>query len=170
MQIKVEAYHSRSARPIRPTLIPLDDSNIKVFGAPARATSSPSAGSKTFASSHGKLHFSLKCLNWVIPKSRSWFYSDIYQQLFDAERLAIGNRIWVRYLHLHKLRPFLVGLKLEPYDYLSSRNFQDSDCRHHQRRRSITWADLHIRSLNDIGWSHIETLQLLQPAPQSQTF
>lgn len=60
---------------MKPILIPFDDSSIAVFGHPARATSVPKAGSKTFARSQGNVHWLLRYLNWVSPKSRSWFYS-----------------------------------------------------------------------------------------------
>ena len=57
------AYHSRSARPTKPTLIPLEDVNMIVLGQSASDLPSPNAGSNTFAKSQGKLHWFLKCLN-----------------------------------------------------------------------------------------------------------
>ena len=50
------ANHSRSARPISPTLIPFDDWSRTVLGQSANVLSSPRPGSRTFARSHGKLH------------------------------------------------------------------------------------------------------------------
>jgi hypothetical protein len=67
-------YHSLSAKPINPTLIPLDDTRMCVFSQCPRGTSVPRAGSRTFASNQGKLHWPFKWVNCVIPKSRSWFY------------------------------------------------------------------------------------------------
>lgn len=63
--------HSRSARPMKPSLIPLCASINAVLGQLASDASSPKAGSRTFASSQGNLHWFLGCLNWETPKSRS---------------------------------------------------------------------------------------------------
>lgn len=54
--VPVQTHHSRSPSPITPTLIPFDDVNISVLSQFASATFSPSAGSRTFANSHGNLH------------------------------------------------------------------------------------------------------------------
>ena len=66
-------YHSRSPSPMKPILMLFEDSRIKVFGQLARGTSSPRPGSRTLASSQGKVHCLLRCRNWGTPKSRSWF-------------------------------------------------------------------------------------------------
>lgn len=68
-----ETYHSLSARPMTPILTPLEDTRIFVFSHLARETSLPSAGSSTFASSHGNVHCDFKFSNCDMPKSRSWF-------------------------------------------------------------------------------------------------
>lgn len=97
-------HHSCSANPINPIFRPLDDSIIAVFKQSPRGTSVPWPGSNTLASSQGKLHRLFKWMNWVTPKSRSWFcrsYSSVHKsnrqghsntkQLTPMQAIAVGR-------------------------------------------------------------------------------
>ena len=59
----------------------------------ATGTSSPSAGSRTFASSHGNLPWSRRCRNCATPKSRSWFYPSVaVRRHLEFTHTHTGNR------------------------------------------------------------------------------
>lgn len=87
-----------------------------------------------------------------------------------AEVLGLETGTRISYSHLYKLRSFLIGLKWEPYDYLSSRNSQDLGCTHHPRRRLINWVGLGIQDWNDTAWPEIGTLPRLLLAQQNQAW